>query len=152
MIVYRFIPSHFPVRATEWMLAAMKASFGLLLLLREDIFLAPETAPLFTGFRAIFPQMTWALIGSLAGCFHLAALYINGTWRRSPHVRGFCSGVGTVFWSLVVYGLVSGGVWNTGLAIYPWFVVFSVYNLTRAMQDASLSDDRARGGLIGGSR
>lgn len=143
------LPSHFPVRATEWFLAAMKTSWGVLLLLAPDIFTAQPTAPLFTGF-SFFPQVLWGWIALTAGTFHLGALYVNGTRRRSPHVRGFCSGVGTVFWSLVLYGLIKTGVLNTGLAIYPWFVAFSVYNIVRAMHDAGLSDQRARGGLTGG--
>ncbi len=151
MITLR-LPSHFPVRATEWMLACMKASWGAVLLLPFDMFNAGPTAAIFAGLRAIAPQPVWGTVAFGIGMFHLAALYVNGTRRKSPHVRGFCSGVGVLFWSMVCVGIATSNVFTTGWAVYPWFVVFSVYNVVRAMQDARLSDERSRGGVVGGGR
>lgn len=143
MIALR-MPSHFPVRSTEWMLGAMKLSWGLLLLLPYDVFRAPGTAAMMRGMAALAPQVVWGWIGFIAGIFHLSALWVNGTRRRSPHLRAFCSGVGVLFWFQVTIGLFSSGVMSTGWAIYPWMVLFSVYNVVRAMQDARVSDERAR--------
>jgi hypothetical protein len=153
MIAIR-LPSHFPVRATEWMLASMKLSWGLLLLMPYDMFHAPATATMLRGLSQTAPQAVWGWIGTVAGLLHLSGLYVNGTRRKSPHVRATCSAIGAVFWFQVTIGMIGTGVPSTGWAIYPWLVVFSVYNVVRAAQDARQSDDRARaaGELIGGGK
>lgn len=151
MIALR-LPSHFPVRATEWLLATSKALFGLILLLSPHAFANPATAAQYSGMSAIAPQPVWGWIGLIAGTLHLSALYVNGTRRRSPHLRAACSFVGVLYWWQVAVGMLAATVVTTGWAIYPVYTAFSVYNVVRAMQDARLSDDRARAseGLIGG--
>ncbi len=150
MIAVR-LPSHFPVRATEWMLAFIKALWGLLLLAAPGMFDAPATEQIMRGLSSIAPQPVWGWIGAIAGTAHLSALWVNGTRRRSPHLRAACSFVGVLFWWQVTVGVLGGPI-STGWAVYPVFTVFSIYNVVRAMRDARLSDDRARAseGLIGG--
>lgn len=139
MIIVR-LPSHFPVRATEWMMAAMKASFGLLLLMPLDMFAQPS----FTAMRQMAHQHAWGTLGFVFGSVHLIALYINGTRRRSPHVRAFCSCVSSLFWLMVCVGFFRSPVPTTGWAIYPWLVVFSLRNVVSASRDARQSDDKHR--------
>lgn len=139
MIAVR-LPSHFPARATEWMLASMKLSWGLILLSPADIFALPNMRAM----PNIAPQAVWGWVGVIAGMAHLTALYVNGTRRRSPHLRAFCSWIGSMFWFEVMLGMYESGVPSTGWAIYPWMFAFSTYNITRAMGDARLSDIRAR--------
>lgn len=139
MITVR-LPDHFPVRSTEWMLAAIKASWGVVLLAPADVFANPYLYAL----RQIAAQHVWGTIALVCGVAHLAALWVNGTRRRSPHLRALCSGIGAIFWLQVMLGIFATGLISPGWAIYPWLFVFSVYNVMRASSDAAVSDARAR--------
>lgn len=145
MITLR-LPSHFPVRATEWMLATMKVSWGAVLLAPLDVF----SNPIMSALAQIASQHVWGWVAVTAGFLHLSALYVNGTRRRSPHLRAACSGIGSLFWFQVCLGMFASGSPTTGWAIYPWLFAFSVYNVVRGMMDARLSDTRAKEGVIGG--
>lgn len=147
MITLR-LPSHFKVRATEWMLAAIKTTIGVGLLSPVPFFENPTMA----GMRALASQTTWGWVALIAGLLHLAMLYVNGTWRRSPHLRAFCSGIGTVFWFQVCLGFSASPVPTTAWLIYPWILLFSLRNVVAAMQDARTADEHHKGGLIGGRR
>lgn len=140
MITLRW-PSHFPVRATEWMLAFIKTAWGFVLLLPSDMFHRQT----FSAMAQIAGQTTWGWIAFCAGLFHMIALFVNGTQRRSPHLRAFCSVIGVLFWFQVSLGFALSGI-STAWAVYPTFVMFSVYNVMRAMQDARLSDDAFKAG------
>lgn len=139
MITLRF-PDHFPVRATEWMLAAMKLSFGCVLLMPLPIFAGRS----FVAMAQLASQLTWGWVAFVAGLAHLTALYVNGTRRRSPHLRALCSGIGVLFWFQVCLGFWAAGNPTTAWAIYPWMVIFSVRNVVVAMQDARRSDEKYR--------
>jgi hypothetical protein len=146
VITIRF-PDHFPVRATEWMLAAMKTSWGFLLLLPYPIF----HQPMMVALARMADQRTWGSIAFVAGSLHLIALYVNGTRRKSPHVRAICSGIGALFWIFVCRGMYAPGIPSTGWAIYPWLVIFSFRNVWTAMEDARRSDERFKSeGATGG--
>ena len=148
MIALRF-PAHFPVRATEWMMACMKTSWGFVLLLPFDAFSQPSMAAM----AQIARQSTWGWVAFIAGILHFTALYVNGTRRRSPHLRAICSAIGVMFWFQVCLGMYGTGVINTGMAIYPWLTIFSVRNVVAAMRDARLSDDRFKSeDITGGKR
>lgn len=147
MITIRF-PDHFPVRATEWMLASMKLSFGFILLLPYPIF----NQPMLSGLARMGFQHTWGWIAFAAGLVHLIALYVNGTRRKSPHVRAFCSGIGSVFWLCVCKGMFAPGIPSTGWAIYPWLVIYSIRNVWTAMEDARRSDEKFKSEVKTGGR
>lgn len=148
MIVLRW-PSHFQARSTEWMLATIKFGWGMSLLLPYQSMIGN---PAMAGMLDIWPQRTWGTLAFIAGGLHLMALWINGTYHKSPHIRMLCSVVGMAFWMQVCRGLFASGVPNQGWWVYSVFVVFSMTNVIRAAQDARLSDDRAREakGLMGG--
>lgn len=146
MITFR-LPAHFPARATEWMLALMKASWGVVLSLPVDLF---GTNPYLAGLAQTAPQRVWGAIALFAGTVHLSALWVNGTRRKSPHWRALCSGIGALFWFQVTLGMYATGLISPGWAVYPYLFAFSVYNVARAMGDAAASDARGKGELIGG--
>jgi hypothetical protein len=147
MITLR-LPSHFPVRSTEWMLACMKVSWGFILLSPNNMF---ETNPYLKGLEQIAPQNIWGLVALILGSIHLSALWINGTRQKTPHLRAFCSGFGALFWFQVTLGIYNTGLISPGWAVYPYLFAFSVYNVVRAMSDAAASDARENGKLIGDS-
>jgi uncharacterized membrane protein YdcZ (DUF606 family) len=147
MIFLRF-PSHFPVRATEWMMALMKVSWGFLLLLPFPTFESPFMAAM----QQMASQTTWGWIAFVAGTIHMTALYVNGTKRKSPHWRAACSAIGTLFWFQVCLGIYGTGIVNTGMAIYPWLFIFSVRNVVAAMRDARRSDDQFKAEVEKGAK
>lgn len=140
MLTVRF-PAHFPLRVTEWLLASIKTTWGVVLLQPTDVF----ANPIFSALGRIASQDTWGWVSLIFGTMHLVALYVNGARRRSPHLRAACSAIGSFFWFQVTLGLIGSGIISTGWAVYPWLFIASVYNVIRAMLDARASDDRARG-------
>ncbi|TYC93057.1 hypothetical protein [Novosphingobium sp. BW1] len=141
-MIYLRWPDHFPVRATEWLLASMKTSWGLILLMHVGAF----NNQFMSAMRQIGNESAWGWIAFIAGAAHLTSLYVNGTRRRSPHLRAFCSGVGTLFWFQVCLGIFATGLPNTGWAIYPWLFVFSTRNMLVAIRDARRSDENFKAG------
>ncbi|WP_260928229.1 hypothetical protein [Novosphingobium sp. 9] len=130
------------------MLASIKTTIGVGLLSPLPFF----GNPTMIGMARLASQHTWGWIAFCAGVLHLTMLYVNGTWRRSPHLRALCSGIGTMFWFQVCIGFSSSPIPTTAWLIYPWLFIFSVRNVVAAMQDARSADDYHKGGLIGGSK
>ncbi|WP_103728935.1 hypothetical protein [Novosphingobium sp. HII-3] len=139
MIFLRF-PSHFPVRATEWMLAGMKTTMGIGFLSPIPFF----DNPAMRGLAAIGSQESWGIVAFVAGVVHLTMLYINGTWRRSPHWRGACSLFGMMFWVQILIGFAGSPVATSAWLMYPWLIIFSARNVWVAWTDARLSDEKAK--------
>jgi hypothetical protein len=84
------------------------------------------------------PQL--AIILGLFGMVWLAALWINGHYRRTPVFRCICAGGGTVMWSHVAVMLsISGfeaGVWSTGVPVYWTLAIFDLASCYRSAADA----------------
>jgi hypothetical protein len=147
MIILRW-PSHVRVRGTEWMLASVMFGRGLTYLLPATT-MSGRAGEALSGY---WSQATWGWVSFLSGLTHLLALWINGTRRRTPHVRAACSGIGLAIWlkmCLLVFATgAPTGAWPMFLACTVW----SGINIACAAQDARVSDEghRESRGLIGG--
>lgn len=138
MIVLRIpTPTHFRVRALEWAMAAIMVTWGLILAQPYPTFSNAN----FQELAAIGPEWAWAVVCVAVGVARLAALYVNGAWSPSPIARLIASILSVAFWFQITLGMAASPMLTTGLAVYPWFVAFEVYNAGRAASDARLSKE-----------
>ncbi|KQY31815.1 hypothetical protein [Rhizobium sp. Root483D2] len=128
-ITHRFGP-----RMMEWFSGAVTATFGVILLVGDNLFAQPSWA----GFSAFFggSQELFGVIMLGLGMLRLVALIINGAKKKvTPQIRQVAAFFGLAIWFGVVVGFYSSGVISTWAAIYPWLVVAELTNIHRAAHD-----------------
>ena len=138
-------------RATEWLTSTVLLVFALTLMMPGDTMGRAGFAP----FRAMgFDEAMLSTPLALIASARLAALYINGQWRRSPVMRAVGAIVGaTVFTMLsVTFGwawLVSGALFQssvaltTGVGTYLVLAAFDVLAAYRSGADVRIARPRA---------
>ena len=95
--------------------------------------------PTFEYLLVIAPEPWWGYSGVVLGSARLAALYINGNWRRSPGLRLIGAIFGLVWW-LIVSALYAVAV-KQGAPDFPMryvlfvFLCFEIYSCFRCGQD-----------------
>lgn len=128
---------HFHDRATEWLLALVTASWGLIYLSSDpSLWQAPSLQPL----ARIGGQELWGIVAFTLGVTRLAALFINGSQRKSPHARAICAFFSCLIWFQLTLGLLVSLPQPLALAVYPWLFATDTYNVWRASRDARRSD------------
>lgn len=123
----------FVIRMSEWMLAFVMATWGLILLFPEARFADPAWA----GFRVVVEENTLGVLFLLGGFIRLAVLSLNGAYRPMYYVRAWMALTASVAWFAVCLGFLSAGVFGVWLATYPYFLIFDVVNTFRAVLDAA---------------
>ncbi|WP_143061937.1 hypothetical protein [Faunimonas pinastri] len=136
------IRTHIKVRVAEWALGTILFNFGWILLLPAQTFDGPSYA----GMARVAPEGVWGLACLIVGAARLVALFINGTRRRTPHVRAIMAFLSCFFWLQISLCFLQAGTVPTGLAVYPVLLALDIFNLFRASSDARLSDEVARNG------
>lgn len=126
-------------RAMEWMTSAILLSYALTLAMPGDTF-GPTTA--WAGFaRMGLSEVNVAVPVAILSVLRMAALVINGMWRRSPVLRmigaslgAFCFGVIT---SAAAYPYFSGlsSVVSTGFGVYLLLTIADIIATYRAGAD-----------------
>lgn len=145
MLFIQSLRQHWPARKSEWFMSAVMTTWGLYVLLHPEMFTGPSTAMLLSGLAmisapfAIDPAVFWGSVCFFVGLGRAVALFINGAWTRTPLIRVAASFVSMFIFTQIVIGLWDSGVPNTGLVIYPWFVVADLISAYRAATDAVLA-------------
>ena len=80
----------------------------------------------------------------VVGAFRLAALFVNGAVRRSPHVRWAGAFLSCFVWLTLSFAMFLAEVVSIAVVIYPWLLMAESYNVYRAAQDARASDFKAK--------
>lgn len=133
MIVVRLPPlAHFRMRALEWGLAAITFTISLALFQDYPTF---EQAAL-ADMARMAPEVFWQWALFFVGTARLIALWVNGSWRRSPWIRAFTSLMCAVVWMQITLGLLHVNMVTIGIGIFPWFLVAEGYSMWRAVNDA----------------
>lgn len=138
------LKKHFPVRVQEWFSAAILFTWGANLVLHPDMFYQPQIAACFTGMLMIAPQAVWGFGAMICGMLRAGALYINGSWARTPMVRLMVSFISIFFFFWISVGLLKSGVSQPGLAVYPWLMIMDIYSAYRAASDVVESEHQRR--------
>jgi hypothetical protein len=125
-------------RGLEWFSALVMLAWGITLALPGDTLAGPQYAA-FGRFG--MTEESWAWVFGVVGSARIAALYINGAWPRSPHVRMIGSTFGAISWAQVAYLLTlstyfATGIAATGTAVYSLLALADLFGIARAAFDA----------------
>lgn len=131
---------HFKIRVTDWLLSAILLSWGFALFAVDP---RVWDLPTYTGLSRIASQYCWAAAASMIGAARIAALFINGAIRRSPHLRCIGAFLAIFIWVQLSLGLLYSDLVGPGIAIWPWLAFADMFNVYRAAMDARASDHRA---------
>jgi hypothetical protein len=91
-------------RMIEWEHSIMLMLFGLVLIDQPELFGAAAS---YSFFRAMYDSYAfWGLAALSVGAIRFAVLLVNGTIRRSPHLRAALAMMTAFFWFAAAYGAV----------------------------------------------
>lgn len=133
------IKEHLKNRFAEWAIGIGLFSWGIVVVAHPDIFATLST---FENMLNIAPQYVWGWTAILIASIRLIFLTINGTWRRSAHLRAIGSALSASFWTGVwaSYLYSENPLGNLGLATVGTMVAIDLYSLWFAAEDAGNSD------------
>lgn len=115
----RSIPTVFtPSRALEWHCAGTDAAIAFVLALPGSTF---STGAIFDRFADVMPEGEWALAIGVVALIRIAALTINGHWRRTPLLRAL-----TAFGGAVLHAWITTLFWNPEAGAFGIGAAFSV--------------------------
>jgi len=133
---------HFPIRASEWVMASAMTSWGLIVLVVDRMF---DQTFAWQMMAAMADENAWGAGAVAVGVLRLIALLLNGTFAGSwystysPHVRAAMSMASCFLWLSISIGLLFSGSASTGMVIYPHLFFLDAVNYYRAMGDVGLS-------------
>ena len=137
---------HFALRVSDWLLALMLTTFGLVLNLSPDIFNGVHS---FAVLAQMGPAARWSTVCLTIGTLRLAALVINGTFpvfRWSPHIRFTAALLSCFIWFQLTLGIALAPEITSALAVYPYLFLFDLYNTFLAASEAGVVERRYRNG------
>ncbi len=137
VFVWRFTSEHFAARASEWLLTLVLFNLGVGMSVQPEMF---TLNPSFAGLASIAPQGVWAVGLLVTSIVRLAALVINGAWRRSPYFRAVTALLSAFVWWTLLLGILQSNLPGLGIAFYVPMVAFDLYNVYRAMKDAGAAE------------
>jgi hypothetical protein len=146
MSTLKEMKAHFKVRFTEWAVAVSLFVWGLILYTDGGDAFAQN--PLFNGMASIAPHTTWGVFAMCIGALRLLFLTINGTMRRSAHIRAIGSGLSAMMWGTILGSyfrqVLETQIFVPNLATVGALLVLDIYSLWFAAEDAKLADLRKR--------
>lgn len=132
-MLFLHVKKHFGARTSEWMLAGIMLSIGLILLRTEDTF---STSPAYVGMARIASEQTWAIGCTIVGVLRLVALTINGLWVPTTyHLRSAASFVSCFIWTQIMVGAMTSGIAGLGIAVFPWILLWDIITCHRTAVD-----------------
>lgn len=137
VMVVRFSRAHFYARLSEWFCAVLMIGMGVGSAMQPTLFADNPSMAVFAGWA---PQVVWTVAWLSVGLIRLAALIINGAWRRSPHLRALTALVSLLVWFLLGFGILQLAIPSLGLSFYAPLFALDLVNVYRAMNDAGASD------------
>lgn len=130
---------HFPARWPEWFMSGFALAWGSYVNLHPELFTQSATRQSLAGLATMAgsfpPSAIWGLSPVILGLIRGAALFVNGSYTRTPMIRLFMSFASAFIWTQVFIGLLKSGVPNTGLIAYGGFVVLDLVSAYRAATD-----------------
>ena len=123
----------YPDRLIEWLFASMMLLWGMVLCLPLGTFANPQYAAL----AAIAPEQVWGAVSIGIAVLRMTALWVNGSWRRTPAIRCLCSILGVMWWTAHLFLAIAAPQAHppAGLSWYGLFVVFEGVSCWRSAAD-----------------
>ena len=131
---------HFRARFGEWVVGLGLFTWGVLVLAAPSEYFSQ--APLLVNMAKLMPQDTWGWCATAVGGLRLTFLAINGTWRRSAHLRALGSGLSAVMWAGMLGSYLTMGSIVANMALVATLMSADIYSLWYAAEDAGHSDKR----------
>jgi hypothetical protein len=125
----------YPDRLVEWLFASMMVAWGAWLLVPQwNTFVWPQ----YDALNELASEPVWGVFSVSVGVVRMAALFINGSWGRTPLLRLIGSGMGMIWWLVLIYLFLLSPQSNppAGYAFYPVFVAFEAISSWRSAADA----------------
>lgn len=135
------IRSHFKHRFAEWIVGIALLLWGTIVLFSAGLF---ESTDIFQNMQKLASQEFWGFVAMFVGGLRIVFLVINGTWRRSAHLRAIGSGLSACIWGAIwsSYATLDNVVPN--LATIGALLALDIYSLWFAAADAKHSDLRTK--------
>ena len=131
------IAGHFPLRVTCWVLSAILANIGFVLIGRPDFF---HEQPVYMFMARVGPPEWWGDVCLILGSSRIVALVINGSFpwfHWSAHIRSFLAAGCCLIWFQLSLGFLTTPLSGLGVAVYPFLMLLEIYNALTAAQEAA---------------
>lgn len=135
--MWKALREHLKERFNEWAVGLGLLLWGAVTLTNPGYF---NTSPAFTELLALASQPLWGYTAIILGMIRVVFLIINGTWRRSAHLRAVGSGLSAIFWASVFGSYLTIGQITPNLATVGALLALDMYSLWFAAEDAKYSD------------
>jgi hypothetical protein len=144
---HSFADAFFP-RLSEWYTAGVLMALGVMLSSNPDLMASSKTSA-YELMLLIANQDTWAWIMKGFAFFRLTVLFINGSWRRSPHLRSATAFLSLFFWTQITLSFAP--IFGYAFVFACGHLVLDLANSIRAARDARIIDHAyGKGGTAGG--
>jgi hypothetical protein len=130
-------------RALEWMLTTLLIVWSVQMI-RMDPTDVPDTYQILV---ALMKPVHWGTAGVIVAMFRLAALYVNGWWRRTPIIRFLGCAAGGMFWMAI--GFLQYATAARGVDLSPGVAYYAVYLVFEGWCAVSTGYDVHREGALG---
>lgn len=97
-------------------------------------------------------ERLWGLVTVTVGLLRACALFVNGSYYRTPMIRLGCSAVSAFVWFQVVIGLWMLEFPTTGVVVYCSLTGLDLISAYRAAWDAAIAESTRRAGVGGEKR
>lgn len=139
----RAFKEHFRARFGEWVVGLGLFTWGLLVLAAPSSYFA--SAPMLSAMTNLLNQDQWGWLAVFIGGLRLTFLFINGSWRKSAHLRAIGSGLSACVWAAMAGSyLTLVGYVVANIALVITLLSADLYSLWFAAEDAGNSDKRVK--------
>jgi hypothetical protein len=120
-------------RSVEWLLASLMVAWGVGLSVPGNTM----DLPAYRLLGALAPEPVWAAWSLGIGGLRMVALYINGSWRRTPLIRTLGAMFGVIWWLVLAFCFASADISPMPAAVmwYPVLIAFEGYSVARGARD-----------------
>src|SRR6185369_2352575 len=141
-MLIRELQKHFPARLPEWWNAATMFAWGAYTLMHPGIFDQPYLQGLVAlgGDSTAVAERFWGLVTITVGLVRGCALFVNGSWTRTPLIRLLASAASAFVWGQIVIGILQTGVYAHGLVMYSSALLLDMVSAYRAGCDVATAE------------
>ena len=136
------IKEHFKVRFGEWIVALALFGWGLVVITTPQLF---QNSSIYVNMGRLAPQDLWGWSATIIGAIRLTFLTINGTWRRSAHLRAIGAGLSACVWAAIIGSYLTLDHRIPNIFTVGALLALDIYSLWFATADAKVSDVHSRG-------
>jgi heme exporter protein D len=136
-MIWPEVKNHFSTRFGEWVGGFGLLLWGLLCLSNEAIF---KTVPVFISMAEDAPYYVWGGLAASVGILRIVFLIINGTWKRSAHLRAIGAGLSALVLATVFFGYAGSEYPPPSLGLIFPLLALDLKSLWSAAGEAKHSD------------